>query len=579
MDAASLKEKFHKTKQDKEKLRIAVELCLYPIEGEMAVPEAERYLRLRQRPAAELLIRQGDLTGMRRLAACPWFERKYLPDYLQLALENGRPDFTAELLRDWYGELEQEIPGDKKGDGAVRACCGSEKRDMDGGRIRGVRRRAADKAAEPALRRDTFTESKNGDAGQMAREIFQLAIQSLLQRFPFIGGALLALEPVQIEGGAFGTDGERLCYDPDAVCRLFWQDPRAVESLALHSLFHCLFCHIFLPCGDGEREEADRAADEMVDRQLARMTEAVEIGAIRSRESRAGQKCSTGTARGDQDEGFSAVRDCHDFWPSRREGHIGAGQGHMEFLRQRWRRLAAGAGGGGMGAFHGQNGGGMGQEYGRRSRKARDYRRFLEQFMVRREERGLDMENFDPIWYHYSLSRYDGPVFLEPLETREVTRLEELLIAIDTSASCSGEVVEGFLDETFAILERQEHFFRKMNVHIVQCDCMIQDHVRITCESEWREYRRRLKIRGLGDTDFTPVFELAERLERTGQVKRLKGILYFTDGDGIFPRQAPPWPSAFVFLNRELEKRELPDWAIRLNLSERQKMVGPPPAR
>ena len=77
-----------------------------------------------------------------------------------------------------------------------------------------------------------------------------------------------------------------------------------------------------------------------------------------------------------------------------------------------------------------------------------------------------------------------------------------------------------------------------------------------------------MAIRGLGDTDFTPVFTLAGELIRSGQIKNLKGILYFTDGDGIFPRQAPPWPSAFVFLNRELEKRELPDWALRLNLSE-----------
>ena len=223
----------------------------------------------------------------------------------------------------------------------------------------------------------------------------------------------------------------------------------------------------------------------------------------------------------------------------------------------------------GAGLFHGGWEGSLRQKYEHRRRKTYDYRRFLERFMIRMEEIGLDLENFDPVWYHYSRSRYEGLVFWEPLETREVKRLEELLIAIDTSASCSGQVVERFLDETFAILERQDHFFRRMNVHIVQCDCMIQEHVRITCEREWRDYREHLAIRGLGDTDFTPVFTLAGELIRSGQIKNLKGILYFTDGDGIFPRQAPPWPSAFVFLNRELEKRELPDWALRLNLSER----------
>ncbi len=591
MDTGCLNDKFHKTKQDKEKLRIAVELCLHDGHTEPAGPDAERYLRLRQRPAAELLIRQGDLAGMRRLESCSWFERKYLPDYLQIAQETGRPELVAELLREWYG-----MRGMKDGAGrgkeypVVRERHGREKGAAGSGQNAGKGigdggPGTADSGTGRFFQEHTAAEGrkKKKDAGQRAREIMQLTIQSLMQRFPFLGGALLALEPVQMgrtlpeharraerpEGkgtagqevrdecqtdkmpAAFGTDGEKLYYDPPAVCRLFRRDPRILEYLTLHSLFHCLLCHIFLPCGDGEREMADMAADRMVDEQLARI-----------------EKERGKYAAGNRDGSFVVVRDCHDFWPSRRGGCTGGDSGRMEFLKRHWQRLAAGGGAGGMGLIHGRNSGGLYQDYGRKKRKAHDYRRFLEQFMVRREERLLDMENFDPVWYHYSRSQYEGLVLLEPLETREVTRLEEILIAIDTSASCSGEVVERFLDETFAILERQEHFFHRMHVHIVQCDCMIQDHVRITCEREWREYREHLKIRGLGDTDFTPVFALAGELERTGQVKDLKGILYFTDGDGIFPRKAPPWPSAFVFLDHELEKHELPEWAIRLNLAE-----------
>lgn len=559
MDTAYLNEKFHRTKQDKEKLRIAVALCLHGSDEEAPTPDVERYLRLRQRPAAEFLIQQGDLTGMRRLAAKAWFETKYLPDYMRMAQEAGRAELVAYLLGEWYGAGRKECgtdPGRERG--TSREDSGEEKRKNGRG--------AADGETERFSRGDAAAENgrKKGDMGQMAREILQLTIQILRQRFPFLGGALLALEPVPMEEerrpagessgkgdsvkakrtdrivALWGTDGEKLYYDPHTVCRLFRQDPCMIEYLTLHSLFHCLFGHIFWPCGDRETEEADQAADRMVGEQLSRMT-------------------------GEEESRYA---DCHDFWPSRRKSCTGTDPEHTEFLRSRWKYVAAGGGAGGMGAIHGQNGGELSQAYGSRKRKSYDYRRFLEQFMVHREERLMDTENFDPIWYHYSRSQYEGLVFLEPLETREVTRLEEIMIAIDTSASCSGNVVERFLDETFAILERQEHFFHKMNVHIVQCDCMIQDHVRITCGREWREYREHLKIRGLGDTDFTPVFTLARELERTGQVKRLKGILYFTDGDGIFPRKAPPWPSAFVFLNRELEKHELPDWAIRLNLSE-----------
>ena len=38
------------------------------------------------------------------------------------------------------------------------------------------------------------------------------------------------------------------------------------------------------------------------------------------------------------------------------------------------------------------------------------------------------------------------------------------------------------------------------------------------------------------------------------EIQNLKGLLYFTDGDGIFPRKKPAYETAFVFLNRKLEK-------------------------
>lgn len=47
---------------------------------------------------------------------------------------------------------------------------------------------------------------------------------------------------------------------------------------------------------------------------------------------------------------------------------------------------------------------------------------------------------------------------IEPLEYKEVNRLEELVIAIDTSGSCSGETVQRFLGETYGILSEKENF-------------------------------------------------------------------------------------------------------------------------
>ena len=75
-----------------------------------------------------------------------------------------------------------------------------------------------------------------------------------------------------------------------------------------------------------------------------------------------------------------------------------------------------------------------------------------------------------------------------------------------------------------------------------------------------------MSVKGHGDTDFTPVFRLVDRLVEEGRLKHLKGLLYFTDGDGIYPDRKPGYETAFVFLNEELRKGTAPSWAQTLTL-------------
>ena len=151
--------------------------------------------------------------------------------------------------------------------------------------------------------------------------------------------------------------------------------------------------------------------------------------------------------------------------------------------------------------------------------------------------------------------------FIEPLEYCEVNKLDEFAIAIDTSASCSGNIVRRFLEETWTLLRQRENFFSRMRLHILQCDSMIQDHKIITSVEEWEENLSQIKILGHGNTDFRPVFEYLDDLIKKNEIRHLR------DGDGIFPRFRPTYDTAFVFLNHRLEKQKIPDWAIRLNLN------------
>jgi len=195
-----------------------------------------------------------------------------------------------------------------------------------------------------------------------------------------------------------------------------------------------------------------------------------------------------------------------------------------------------------------------------------DYRRFLKQFAVSQEELCLDMDSFDYIPYDYSRRMYENLVLLEPLEYREVHKLQEFVIAIDTSGSCSGEVVRQFLNETWEIFQEKDNFFRDMRIHLIQCDCLIQEHVCVTCQEEWKDYLEHMTVKWHGDTDFTPVFRLVERMLHEGELRHLKGLLYFTDGDGIYPDHKPDYETAFVFLNEKLRKGRAPDWALTLTL-------------
>ena len=140
------------------------------------------------------------------------------------------------------------------------------------------------------------------------------------------------------------------------------------------------------------------------------------------------------------------------------------------------------------------------------------------------------------------------------------------MIAIDTSGSCSGRVVRQFLEETCRILTERGNFFHKMQVHIIQCDSMIQEHVVVRSRDEFLDYIDHVTVKGLGGTDFRPVFRLVDQMIEEKQILHLKGLLYFTDGDGVYPVEKPAYETAFIFLNSRYEKQEIPEWGLRLNL-------------
>ncbi len=194
-----------------------------------------------------------------------------------------------------------------------------------------------------------------------------------------------------------------------------------------------------------------------------------------------------------------------------------------------------------------------------------DYRKFLQRFKILREESGIDMDSFDYGMYTFGLDHYGNMPLIEENEFREVKKIRELVIAIDTSASCKDELVQRFLDETADMLLAKDSFFQKIRIHIIECDDRVQKQISITSVDEMKKYTDSFEVAGGYGTDFRPVFERVEELLSEHYFENLKGLIYFTDGYGVYPDKPTEYDTAFVFAkDQDYNDENVPDWALKL---------------
>ena len=379
----------------------------------------------------------------------------------------------------------------------------------------------------------------------LGKKILQNCRNELYLDFPYLDGAFAGLEyEADSSIMSIQTDGEKIYFNPVFLLKKYAEDPETVRHGYLHMLLHCLYLHIFMK-PDKDISQWDRDCDSFVEDLIDKAIQEKECRSLKKR-----WLDDTEVA----DPGF----DDHTLWQRTAEQVSGGRR-----TKEKWERILA---------YTSRNKTGTRSRAGTQTRNRQeemdeiyrskyDYRKFLKQFCRLREEVELDTESFDYIFYHFGMEHYGNLPLIEPLEYKEVNRLEELVIAIDTSGSCSKETVQRFLGETYSILSEKENFFRRMKVYIVQCDCFIQKVDVIHSEEEWKEYSRAVTIQGRGGTDFRPVFELIRQEKERRELKSLRALIYFTDGDGIYPRQKPDYETAFVFLNRTDKMKLVPAWA------------------
>lgn len=416
----------------------------------------------------------------------------------------------------------------------------------------------------------------------VGRKILCASRNELYLKMRFLDVALSSLVFVMDLGAdGLGTDGLYLYYQPRFLGGLYREDRVRVNRLYLHLVLHGIFHHLTRRKGRKERLyglACDIAAESIIDGMQYRCV--LKSRSLRRRETYrrlrevlkvlAAEKVY-GVLEGWELTEEELVRletefrvDDHSYWPSEDE------RKKQEEIENRWQDVS-GQMETEMETFSKELSSGAGDLIGQlkvENRERFDYRQFLRKFSVLREETAVDEDSFDYVFYTYGLSLYGNLPLVEPLEWKEVRKVEEFAVVVDTSMSCSGELVRTFLEETYGVLSENNSFFCKVNIHVIQCDDQVQTDRKITCREELQEYMEQLELRGEGGTDFRPAFEYVEELMRRQEFGQLKGLIYFTDGKGIYPAKAPSFQTAFVFLKEDYEDVSVPPWAMKLLLSE-----------
>ena len=439
---------------------------------------------------------------------------------------------------------------------------------------------------------------------KLAADVLRLSRNTLLVNLRFLDMALSRLQPVATELTTLCTDGQFLAYDPSFILRRYKQEKEVPVRDYLHVVFHCVFRHMYIhslidqKCWD---LACDIAVENMITELGLKSTAAVRERQQQAVIQKLREKYKTLTAERlyrsllDADipkdelkrmrELFKA--DDHSLWylPPEEKMQISAqlqiaaggsgdadssdsaaaSEADWENVSQRMQQDIE--------MFSKQQGntaGGLMQNLQSVNRERYDYSSFLIKFAVMGEVMKINDDEFDYVYYTYGLQLYDKMPLIEPLEYKDVKRIREFVIAIDTSGSVARETVQRFLQKTYNILQESESFFSKINVHIIQCDADIQEDKKITCREEFDEYLKTMKIHGLGGTDFRPVFSYVDELIHNKEFNNLKGLIYFTDGYGDFPAKKPDYETAFVFLDEEMNNYDVPPWAIKLILQKEE---------
>ncbi len=165
-------------------------------------------------------------------------------------------------------------------------------------------------------------------------------------------------------------------------------------------------------------------------------------------------------------------------------------------------------------------------------------------------------EQFDKGLYSYGFDLYGDVALIEPSEEHEdKKKIDTIVIAIDTSGSCEGDLVERFFREVRKLFVDIQTSYTVDNIVIIQCDDTIQEEITYHSIEHFLN-ADEITLKGFRGTDFRPVFK---RVEQLSKKQKIKSLLYFSDGEGVFPEKEASFQTIFIMDNQN-GFRFVPKW-------------------
>ena len=434
---------------------------------------------------------------------------------------------------------------------------------------------------------------------KVASEVLDFSRQRTLVNMRFLEPAIRMLTEspskcMRNRSYGMGTDGKNLYYNPEYVLRAYQKEKGFVSRMYLHLVVHGIFRHFFVNPQIEQRKwdlACDMATEYIIESWKLDFAD-ISAGADEKRELDRIRK-NVGLMNAEKIYRYlkktkeSEIdrlekifrRDDHSFWypeTKNRKDVIQVKSGQVnqnrevmfsnQKLEELWKQAAKKIQVD-LETFMKSRSGETGDFFVNlklANRKKQDYSAFLRKFTRLGERMKINDEEFDYNFYTYGMQLYGNMPLIEPLEYKDVRVVKTFVTVIDTSGSVEEEKLRRFLEKTYQILKSGQKSEDRVNFHLIQCDALVQKDVKITSEKELEQVMEDLTLYGRGGTDFRPAFEYIEELRKNGELTNLNGMLYFTDGMGVYPRKKPEYQVAFIYDSEVLDEiPEVPAWAIR----------------